>query len=364
MAITAYTGPPGAGKSYAMVSQVILPGYRAGRRVLTNIDGVNPDAFRTLALTKGDDPDKLGEIVLFHGDQAKVDGFWPTELHPTGRFVRPGDLVVLDEWALYFPRKGKMPTDELVGFMRYHRHLTAEIAGREVACDLVIGTQLITDVPLDFRGLIESSYKFKKLTGVGLTKAFVWDLYEGHTQPKGGRAKPGNGTYKAEIFDLYSSYQGGKGATEMATDSRRSIVGKWLYGAVAVGLGVVAWASWALYGFFTAGSGPQSFNAVAGGPTPAATAPAFAAAPRAGQMARPGPSTGLWRIVGVIYGDAGARVIVASRDGATRVLDPNGFSFDGDRPISGSVDGERVIAEDFVQIDRPAPQLPMPGVIQ
>lgn len=41
MAITAYIGTPGSGKSYEIVRSVIIPAVCAGRRIVTNIYGVS-----------------------------------------------------------------------------------------------------------------------------------------------------------------------------------------------------------------------------------------------------------------------------------------------------------------------------------
>lgn len=371
MAISAYTGPPGAGKSYAMVEQVILPAYRAGRRVLTNIDGINSDAFKSYALERGDDPDQLGQIVVFHGDQAKEEAFWPTELTgDAATFIKGGDLVVFDEWKLYFPRRGKLPctpkpTDDnpspispVEAFLRWHRHLTADVGGRLVACDVVIGTQLISDVNDNVRGLIENSYKFKKLKSVGLSKAFVWDSYDGHLQPKDGKVKTGNGTYKPEIFELYSSYSGGKGATELATDARRSIVGKWLYPVGGLGVLAAGWALFTIYGFFT-GSGTVAEAQAA----PIRTQNGSANLNGQPQGLAPAPVSE-WRIAGFLQADGGVRVIVVSKSGALRVMDGQGFRFDGERPVAGIVDGQQVVAEDRVKLQADAPQgfgIPLPG---
>ena len=46
MPINAYTGLMGSGKSYECVSSVIIPAIRAGRRVVTNVDGINGEAIR------------------------------------------------------------------------------------------------------------------------------------------------------------------------------------------------------------------------------------------------------------------------------------------------------------------------------
>ena len=371
MAISAYTGPPGAGKSYAMVSQVALPAFRAGRRVLTNIDGIRPDEFTAYAIERGDDPDQLGTIVQFHGDDAKKDGFWPTELTGDAEtVVKGGDLVIFDEFKLTFPRRGKLPgtpkasednpspMSPVEAFMRWHRHLTGEVQGQTVACDMVIGTQLISDVNDAIRGLIENSYKFKKLKSAGLAKAYVADCYDGHLQPKGEKTKSVNGTYKDEIFPLYKSYSGEKAATEVGTDARRSVVGKWLYYAGGAGLLVAAWAIYTLVGFFTgAGTVPEAQAATAGTANPSAE-------PGIQAIAQAAPAASAWRISGHLQSDGGVRVIVIHQGGALRVMPPDAFDFAEGRPISGVVDGQRVVAEDRVKIDADPvllPGIPTPG---
>ncbi|STG73580.1 phage-related membrane protein [Escherichia coli] len=44
MAITAYIGVPGSGKSYEVVKSVIIPAVASGRRIVSNIYGLNHEA--------------------------------------------------------------------------------------------------------------------------------------------------------------------------------------------------------------------------------------------------------------------------------------------------------------------------------
>lgn len=43
MPINVYTGLMRSGKSYEVVSEVIVPPIRAGRNVVTNVDGISED---------------------------------------------------------------------------------------------------------------------------------------------------------------------------------------------------------------------------------------------------------------------------------------------------------------------------------
>jgi len=350
MAITLFTGPPGAGKSYALVEQVIVPGVLAGRRVLTNVAGVDPAKVLAYCQARMDEPSRAGRVVLFDGDSISQPGFFPTQDKSDDQTtVKGGDLLVVDEWKLYVPKRGKLPPD-VEPFLRWHRHL---VGPNGEATDVAIATQIAQDVHMDFRGLIERSYKFKKLKAVGLNKSYAWQSYEGHLQAKGEAYKTGNGTYKDEITELYKSYavEGEKGATELKSDNRVSIVGRGTYITVAVGIVVVALSAWWIWRYFS-GDGFSGSSESVELQQPTLGVSALAAIPPASP----------WRIVGHVISDGGTRIILQGDDGAVRVVTPEGFSFDGSRPVRGYVDGSLVIAEDRPVVAPSAPQMALPGV--
>ncbi len=332
MAITAYTGPPGAGKSYAMVGEVIVNGVLAGRRVLTNVDGVKPEAIYAYCADK--DPDaKLGEIVLFHGNDAHDPMFWPHEqLSDEHTFVKGGDLIVFDEWKLYFAESGQLQSDTVVPFIRWHRHLTDE-NGR--ACDMVIGTQIMADLHRKFRGTVERSYAFKKLNTVGLNSGYTFKVYEGRLQNKDSEFRTGHGKYKPEIFELYSSYSEGKDGTELKTDKRASMfsgVWMWLGGAALL---LVLFGAWNAFSFFTSGSDETVVDE--------ASQAAQTVAPRPVVPVEPN-----WRIAGHVVAHDGMRVVLQSKEGAVRYVTPETFLFDGNRPVAGTFNGQRITADEWV----------------
>src|SRR5215472_16452202 len=109
MAINAYCGVMGSGKSYEVVSGPLLDAVARGRRVVTNIDGVNEEAIHDyLHEKRGIADDELGAIVHVRTDDMLRDGFFPVEVEGQGGamvtpgFVKPGDLLVVDEaWKLW-----------------------------------------------------------------------------------------------------------------------------------------------------------------------------------------------------------------------------------------------------------------------
>jgi zona occludens toxin len=358
MAVTAFTGPPGAGKSHALMKDVLVPAIMNGRRVLTNIDGVDADAVRAYCLERIDDVAQLGELLTFDGSDALKPGFFPDEA--TGdqvTTVKGGDLVVFDEWALTFPRRGNLPQGcNVEGFLRWHRHLNGADGS---ATDVAIGTQLASDVHQNFRGLIVKSYKFRKLTALGADRQYTWQLFEGHLQPKGGHYKTGTGTYDKAVFPLYASSAAAKEGkhVELRTNKKESIWSGWkAWAAIVAPVVLILGGSlglWASYGT-TEPVAAQALATAPGAPpgSPVALAP-IAAAP-----------TSPWRIVGQIDGDEGVRVIVTDEKGGVRMLKPDGFNFDQGRAVSGMVDGQTTVAEDRPAMNAPSTGSPFGGILQ
>lgn len=338
MAITLYTGVPGAGKSYAMVSQVIVPAVLNGRTVRTNIDGLKPDAVLLHCEAHPKRKGELGKVEIFHGEQAKLDSFWPTE--ETGdadTVVKRGDLLVFDEWRLYFKPSGSLPTERLEAFLRWHRHLTDE---KGVTCDVVIGTQLSQDIHKNFRGLVEASYRFRKLKAMGLPKVFSYDVYTGHLQNKESFSHRGKGKYSKHIFPLYKSYDGDADGDEQQTDARQSIWGKALYGMIAFVVLLIMGGIYGMYSFFTGpdlaqqSASPGSNNVTAG---------------RQQTVAMQVPRSP-FRIAGQLVGDDGNLVVLVDDSGAIRLVSGNDFEYRDGRPVSGQVDGVKVTAEDRFKV--------------
>lgn len=61
MAILAYVGIPGSGKSYEVVSSVILEHFRKGRRIVSNIEGVTHQKLVDYCVSNGA---KLQQMLL------------------------------------------------------------------------------------------------------------------------------------------------------------------------------------------------------------------------------------------------------------------------------------------------------------
>jgi zona occludens toxin len=78
MSINVYTGLMGSGKSYECVSTVIVDAVAAGRRVVTNVDGIDSDEVRMYAHEKKGIPfDKLGQVDHCKNEDVFLPNFFP-----------------------------------------------------------------------------------------------------------------------------------------------------------------------------------------------------------------------------------------------------------------------------------------------
>ena len=227
MAIFLYTGLQGSGKSYEVVSNPILEAVAAGRRVVTNIDGVNSSAIRAyLVKTRKMLVDDLGFVDHCTNEDVEKEDFYPS--YEKEGFVKSGDLVAIDEaWRFYGTGKTVPKSHEV--FFREHRHFVDEET--KVSCDIVLITQTPTDLSRFVKNVVETSFQMTKLKTLGLSRNYRVDCYEGSQQKIARRVNTWQRRYKKEMFELYSSYSGGKG-NEKTIDSRQNVLKdprNWLY---------------------------------------------------------------------------------------------------------------------------------------
>lgn len=229
MAINAYCGLMGSGKSYEAVSSLILPAIAAGRRVISNIDGLNEKLIREYILkNKGKFAKKneiteetLGEIILVDNERVMQPLFFPDpERHEAAEtVVRSGDFVVIDEAWRFWPTSQRIPHEHMQ-FFRMHRHYAHPDTG--VTCDIALLIQDISGLHLDLRKVIEMSVRTTKLKSVGLNNNYRVEVYEGYRQTKTARTASYQKRYNKKIFPLYQSYTTNN-ARETTIDSRQNI---------------------------------------------------------------------------------------------------------------------------------------------
>lgn len=337
MAINAYTGLQGSGKSYEVVSSVIIDAIRQGRRVVTNIDGINQDKIYDYLIERGADQAKLGIIVHTDDERPKEPNFFPDEKIPETletAFVKPGDMVVIDEAWRFWPDGARL-THEHMQFFRMHRHYVHPQTG--VACDVVIMTQDITGLARSLKNVIEFSFRMVKLKSLGMPTHYRVEMFEGWKQNSKSQTGTFNKRYKPEIFPLYKSYSGGTGK-ENEIDKRQNVLrNPKLWGIIGGFIVLASFSGWNVYKFFKP---KESVKVTATDGKHDASAPSAAAAPAAAPV-HAGDFSEDWRIVGRIDNGADAYVVLSNSSGKLRVESPSSFQNNGSALI-GTIDGQKV----------------------
>jgi zona occludens toxin len=342
MAINAYCGVMGSGKSYEVVSGPLLDAVAAGRRVVTNIDGIDEERVHAyLHRTRGLDDLQLGRIVHVTTERVGEPGFFPLEQEGangtvatvTPGLVEPGDLLVIDEaWKLWSQGAGKL-SDEHMAFFRMHRHFVHPQTG--VACDVVLMIQDITDLHRKVKNVVELSFRMVKLKSLGLASKYRVEMYEGWKQTARARTGTFVRTYKKEVFPLYKSYAGAEGK-ESQVDKRQNVfANRTLWVLVAVVAMMAVGGLWGGWRFFH----PHVVRPVSAADRGAVSRPA---SPAVGAAVAPQRLvSSQWRIVGRFMSGGIVWVLLVDGNGRLRPASPSSFAGSG-IALAGELDGDKV----------------------
>jgi zona occludens toxin len=329
MAIKAYVGRMGSGKSYEVVSVVILGAIRRGRRVVSNIAGLNFEAMREMLIAEGADAAKLGELVAVEHAQVLLPEFWLSDKDAelgVSAFLQPGDLLVLDEvwrfWEGFADRK--MP-DRVMNFFRMHRHFVQMETG--LTCDVALITQDVLDIARRVRAVIEETYQMTKLTAVGASKRYRVDVHTGGKVSRVPLRSLQRG-YEPKFFALYSSHSGkaagSADAKEENIDGRGNLLSGVLF-KVVLPFCVLAFlgAGWMVYRFLH----PSEKVAADAPAVDVATKPAAAAGVAVSSLPVPSVSSD-WRAAGYVSRGGSVLVLLDGGPGRYRpVASPDAVKF-------------------------------------
>lgn len=247
MAIKAYTGLMGSGKSYEVVTSVILPAIKKGRRVVTNIAGLNLEEFSKITSIQKDQI----HIVSVSHEQVETTDFWLTDNSSNTTVIQPGDLVCLDEiWRFY--DGFKQPHECCMNFVRMHRHFTNPETG--VTCDLVLITQDVMDIGPKVRRVVEETYRMSKLTVIGRPDRYRVDVFSGGARKDKLRSLQRK--YNPELFCLYKSHSqqstDSADANETNVDDRGNILNGGLFKyVIPLAILMVICSGYFVFSFFT-----------------------------------------------------------------------------------------------------------------
>jgi zona occludens toxin len=216
MAIIAYVGLPGSGKTYDVVANQVLPALDQGRRVVTNIP-LNKDAIRARH--------PRGEIVdmpvdLIAQQPELIEDYWT-----------PGSVVIFDEvWRLWpAGLKADRIPQQFKSILAEHRH-RVDSQGR--AMQIVFVTQDLSQIAAFARQLVEQTFHHTKLSHVGKRNSYRIDVFHGAVTgavpPVQNRLREIYGSYKPQVWRMYKSHTMSEarsgGADERTVDARGNIL--------------------------------------------------------------------------------------------------------------------------------------------
>lgn len=196
MSVYLYTGLTGAGKTYECLRTSILPALKKGQRVVTNLEGINKQAFFEYL-----DIDCENLIVAVDVNAPSLPDFHYTPTHPN-TVVQPGDLVVLDEvWRFY--KKGEKLPSHAMEFFREHRKSVEDFTGNSI--DIALICQDKSVVHPEIKGLIDETYHCVNLKNVGLSNGYIVKKYLPGMRPPTSEVTH---FYDKSLFKLYQSQRG------------------------------------------------------------------------------------------------------------------------------------------------------------
>jgi len=326
MSIKSYVGRMGSGKTYEVVASVIVPALARGRRVVSNIAGLDLDEIRGLLVEQGVPFEKIGVLVLVNHADVLLPEFWRTDKDQAegfDSFIQPGDLVALDEiWRFWEGFANRKMPDRVMNFFRMHRHFTHPETG--VACDVALITQDVMDISRKVRAVVEETYGMEKLTAIGSTKRYRVDVFQG-TRTTRRPLRQLQREYDPRYFPLYSSHsqkkEGDADAVEENIDSRGNILKGALF-KIVLPLGALAMAGavWLVWGFFHPVQKPAAAQLDAKGKPVAAGAAASAS------QAKTSPDVSSeWRAAGFVLDSSGSSVVLVDGRRVRVVQNPPGL---------------------------------------
>ena len=336
MAISVYTGLMGSGKSYEVVAEVIVPAIAQGRRVVTNVDGIDSEKIAEYIRAKYSPvPELLGEVVhVTNGDVAKPD-FFPfydkEKSAHTNTLVQPGDLVCVDEAWRFWPATGANILEQHKSFFLEHRHFTNPDTG--IACDLVLMIQDMSTLNRFIKSVVAFNVLTHKKISLGFNNTYSVTMYEGSKQAKANKMSTQVRKYRKAVFPLYSSFKGGADGKILNVDKRQNMLANkslWVLVGSVLLIGVIA--SVLLYRFFH----PHADQAV----------PVANQTGKGGTGNAPAPKSSngfseTWRIVGNAQVGINSYVLIADGAGRLRYESPSMFVQAGPQTI-GTIDGAKV----------------------
>ncbi|MCR9089896.1 MAG: hypothetical protein NXI11_00905 [Proteobacteria bacterium] len=251
MSIIAYTGLPGAYKTYSAVENWIIPALRDGRTVVHNLK-LREEACYAASGGKG----KLIQVPRYDDDAEADAGEYARRADELIELTPPGAVSIIDEIWQYWPAGvavSKVPRRHLSFFKEHRQRLEPEPPHRAAEM-LVIDQDLGTAVAHWIRALVESTYIHTKLDDVGASNRFRVDIYRRAQSIDKPREKQFTrscyGKFKQEVGDCYITHARTEGAAdfeaglETKVDKRNTIWGSFRVRAAIASVLLMPFVAW------------------------------------------------------------------------------------------------------------------------
>lgn len=357
MPINGFGGGPGSGKTYGVMEHVIIPAIAKGRFILTNIEGLNPEAIYQHVANSAPKGKIIciGHIRTCERGAPDREDFFPGEAAldkpmsvppPEWGRVWGGDLVVIDEATRYWSTGAKVKNAHAY-FFREHRHFANEMGH---TCDLVVIDPDLSMLCRALKGKLELASVTHKPKEIGLNR-YVVNLYR-HGKVTGKPVQTlGPYAFKKEIYSLYKSYSHEK-AKEQAIDGRQNLLKNPRLWAFAVAVLVFGGASlWGVLHFLNMGKAPKE--------EPKQAAKAGPGTPPAAPAAAPAKAETALRVAGEVTINDERWVVITDQAGRMRLENPAAFVGRGVMMV-GTVEGQRVTT--WTGTVAPVPNVPSLGL--
>jgi zona occludens toxin len=225
MAITAYVGLPGHGKSYGVVENVIIPALEKKRVIFTNIPMKSEVVFEKYGIN----------VIQFETDDIKKNPDWWSTV------FQAGALFVLDEVPKLWPAglKANAMHENDRSFLAEHRHMVGD---EGLSTEIILVVQNLTMIAAFPRGLIETTFWVVKHVKMGSTKRFRLDVYSGvmsgQSPQLSKREREIQGKFKPEVYALYHSHT--KSKTGIAGDETKSDNRNNMFKGASIKIGIIS----------------------------------------------------------------------------------------------------------------------------
>lgn len=233
--IICHEGLPRSGKSYEACAYQILPALKEGRRVVTNIDGVNHKQFSELSGIPLSWVEK--NLICVYDKDLDIQ---------KARFLKESGkdaLIVIDEIQNLFPTERNKLSEDWSYYVTEHGHN---------GLDIIVMTQDRRDMHSIWRRRIQRVFTFNKLAAIGKENSYRWECFEATRPEKYKLVTQGSKPYEKEYFGLYKSHTDSTANKGNFADKRANVLNNknLRYGLVAT---VVAlyFAVTYLVGFFS-----------------------------------------------------------------------------------------------------------------